>query len=289
MIYRKKPRSNAARLHALQRAAYYVKHKAAGQLPLSSEMVSRIKQMHQTYHQRLRERNHAQERTVNRNRDRAAARDRMRGTVGAYTSIFRTWTNQGWVPETEYEYFGLRASSSLETPRTQDELLPWVTLIIEGERNRLSDNCEAMTLPSVNMLEDDFEAYEEAIDAFNEANVKYRDVQKAFVEYISEVDAFIAELWSLLEHLYRELPKPARRSVLRHYGVVYVSSAGVEIQQDGDFTNTDFDGDPTGPSAPDFDETFNTDAGGSMSEPQVLDATATDRNDGQAEASPDAA
>lgn len=108
---------------------------------------------------------------------------------------------------------------------TDDEVEEWANSIVAGEANRLNTypTSPAMTNPDVALVSTLLTAYQAAKSAATLADHNLSLARNKLNNRNPTVDAFIRRAWDFLEANFSHMEPPARRDVLRGFGVVYVS------------------------------------------------------------------
>lgn len=105
--------------------------------------------------------------------------------------------------------------------KTEQDLITWGKLVVEGEPLRIGTGGNPMTNPTVGIVRVHYENFLEAYRFQKKLQENYAKATKDVADYRSEVDRVILQLWNEIEGSFDPNSEIVKRNLCREYGVVY--------------------------------------------------------------------
>ena len=128
--------------------------------------------------------------------------------------------------QSDLNYYNLDETGyNLPTLRTEEEIRTWAESVINGESSRLiaKPTASGMTNPLASEVSAQLVIAEASRDEVAAKNQELAQARNQVNLVNPQVDVFIKRAWDFLEANFSSMEAPARRNVLRQFGVVFIT------------------------------------------------------------------
>jgi len=223
MPYRRLPNTDNARMKALG-----VAHTKGGELPpfklaFSQSMFQKIKTLLPGYENAISEHRNALQLHADKNKDYQRKFKKARVYISHFIQVVDMAITRGEHPPSVRSYFGLdEKERKLPGLASEEEVLLWGKLLIEGEKNRRLSGLAPITNPTIAVVKVHYDKFLEAHNQQKSLKKRVARAHETLENLRSEADEIIQHTWNEVEDTFKDLPEEIRREKSAEYGVVYV-------------------------------------------------------------------
>ena len=105
---------------------------------------------------------------------------------------------------------------------SEEEILEWGSMLIEGERKRRMKGLNPITNPTIAVLKVHYDKFLEYYNYQKSLKMRSQRAQEQLNVMRAQVDLVIQQKWNEVEGTYGDLPEEMRREKASDYGLVYV-------------------------------------------------------------------
>lgn len=223
MPYRRLPNTDQARLRAFRNALKRSESVSPNLLPFSQKLLLELKHFYPHFHQMLEQ--------YHQSRDRQAAIGRELAenyrTARLYVSHFLQVINFAIVrgefkPEIRKFYGIAKDDGNVPEIGTEQQLLHWGKLLIEGEEKRMATGATRIYNPSLAMVRIRYEKFVEVYNRHKDLQNTTQKLMDRTIEFRAQADKLITAIWNDIENFYDKHTPEEKRNFCSEYGVVYV-------------------------------------------------------------------
>ena len=222
MPYRRLPNTDAARIRAMKIALQKGKEVPPNRMAYSPKIVMRLENFIPQFEHNIQLQRLA---LASQNKECRAQSELVKKARIYLTHFIRVMNMaifRGDLPAETRAYYGLATNeSTIPTLRNENELITWGRRIIEGEEYRLRKGGSPVTNPTIAVVKIRFESFLEANNNHRILVKKTQDYAERTVEFRSEADEIILQIWNEVEAAHSSLPEDIRKKECEDYGLVY--------------------------------------------------------------------
>jgi len=227
MPYRRLPNTDTARIKAMKVALEKGKELPPNKVAFSSKTIVRLQKFlpqfdhnFHLYHQALSSQN-------KKSRDYNEVLKKARLYLTHFIRVMNMSILRGELPAETRAYFGLSTDeSTVPSLNTENELMNWGRIIIEGEEFRIKKGGSPITNPTIAVVKVRFEKFIEAWTYHNTLAKRTIDFTEKNNILRKEADEIILQIWNEVENKHNELPEEIRKAESEEYGLVYFYRKG---------------------------------------------------------------
>ncbi len=229
-LQRRLPKTDAARLIALNAAKTKKDNTAPGAVVLTPNTITRLDTTQPLFASKMQTRaNNLQAQT-----DSTASKETKQSKARMFAShFFQSFINavlRGVFPNSHKAFYQLDVSSNSVPPLDSEPLLTfWGQRLIDGDAARITAGGAPMSMPTIAEVVtvlDDFKAENIAQSTLKDA---FDNSQEDVAAERPEADAVILRIWNEVETAHDDETPESKRRKCREYGVVYVSTEKATI------------------------------------------------------------
>lgn len=223
MPYRRLPNTDQARLRALKAAVRKAADLSVRELAFSQSTLLQLKGFYPHFEQVLQQYQH--------NRERQAGIGKLLGehfkAARLYVSHFLQVLNfciaRGELKPQVRKFFNIDPGHrSVPEIGTEQQLLDWGKVVIQGEEARMATGATRIYNPSLAMVKVKYEKFEETYNLHKDLLATSTKLMEKVAEFRTQADRLIIQLWNEIESFYEHLEPVERRRRCSDFGVVYV-------------------------------------------------------------------
>ena len=223
MPYRRLPNTDSARLKSLKSAYAKGKDLPPFKLAFSPNSYRKMQSVLPSFENAIHEHKNSLNIQADKNKEYQKRLKKVRLYISHFIQVVNMAISRGdLVPDTR-AYFGLEAEDKKVPPLTsEEEIISWGKLLIEGERQRRNKGLNPITNPTIAVLKVHYDKFMEYHNYQKSLKDRSQRAQEQLNEKRSLVDGVIQQLWNEIEDTYGDLPEEMRRDKASDYGLVYV-------------------------------------------------------------------
>ena len=221
MPYRRLPTTDKARTRALEAALERVAFKN-GKVALSAKTIEELQTVKSKFENLLKHYEMNIKIQAEKNHEYKAAMDKARMYVSHFIQVLYLTSERGEI-NGGIKYYGLGEYDGKVPPlNSEEEILHWGKIVVEGEQKRIQSGGSAIYNPSIALVRIKVEAFKDT--AIFQQNLKKNTTRtyNAMQELRKITNDFISKMWSEIEeNIITDNPK-IKRQVAQEYGIVYI-------------------------------------------------------------------
>lgn len=223
MPYRRLPNTDSARLKSLNSAYEKGKELPPFKLAFTPGSYRKMQTFLPQFEQAISEHRNSLNLQVEKNREYQKRLKKVRLYISHFIQVVNLAILRGdMVPETR-NYFGFdEDEKKVPSLSSEEELIRWGQLLIDGERKRREKGLNPITNPTIAVLKVYYDKFMEYHNYQKSLKDRSQRAQDQLNEKRSQVDVVIQQIWNEVEHTFEDLPEEMRREKATEYGLVYV-------------------------------------------------------------------
>lgn len=239
MPYRRLPTTDKARIRALEAALKKAELKIEKGLAFSNRSVEELQLVKSRFENALIQYELDLKIQSDRSKDYKAAFETARMYVSHFIQVLFLASERGEI-NGGIKYYGLEEYDGKVPPlTTEEEILNWGKIMVEGEQQRIQNGGSAIYNPSIALVKFKVEEFRDA--AIFQQNLKKNTLRSfgKMQELRKSTNEFISKLWTEIEENIPASQPKAKRQLAQDYGIVYVfrrkekkTLSSADLQQD---------------------------------------------------------
>lgn len=221
MPYRRLPNTDAARLKALEAALNKSSTVSPNDLAISQKNVQRIKYFLPVFRQSLIFHKETLNQQVTKNSTYTTLYKKTKLYISHFIQVLNLAIIREEIPHAALNYYRLPTDGKVPPLQTEQDIIKWGKLLIDGEAKRTAEGGLAMANPRIAMVK---VKYEQFIDAQKNQKFLQSATSRASDKTANirpEADELIVTVWNEVEKHFDHLSPEEKRRIAREYGVVY--------------------------------------------------------------------
>jgi len=223
MPYRRLPNTDNARQKALFKAYQKGKETPPFKLAFSQSTYQRIVSFLPGYEKKLLHQKSALTCQIERSKDYHLLQKKARLYISHFIQVINMAIQRGEISSSILDYYKLNGYSKKLPPlNTEEDIIKWGEMIIEGETKRVHKGMSPITNPTIAVVKVRYEKFLEAYT--NQKNLQLTNNRslKELAELRPMADDIILQVWNEVEESLKDLPDDFRREKAVEYGLIYV-------------------------------------------------------------------
>lgn len=228
MPYRRLPNTDQARLRALRKAIDQNDRSAnVNDLIVSFKVMNEAKVYLNVFEKTLAQYQQALDQQVSANKRYQQIVKNARLYISHFIQVLNLSVVRGEIKHEHKNFYNLDPDTcNVPDLSTENSILSWGTLLIEGEAERMRNGGSPMYNPSIAKVKVHY-------DIFKEYKTNQKVYQQNTARYLDNVtkmraagDAIIQHIWNEVEAKYADLPPYQRLQKCENYGLIYYYRRG---------------------------------------------------------------
>jgi len=221
MPYRRLPTTDKARTRALEAALKKVAFKN-GKVAISAKSIEELQTVKSKFENTLKHYEMNIQIQAEKNHEYKASMDKARMYVSHFIQVLYLTSERGEI-NGGIKYYGLDEFEGKVPPlNTEEEILNWGKIVVQGEQKRIQSGGSAIYNPSIALVRIKVEEFNDA--AIFQQNLK-RNTTRTYnlmQELRKSTNDFISQLWNEIEESIETDSPKLKRQVAQEYGIVYI-------------------------------------------------------------------
>jgi hypothetical protein len=223
MPYRRLPNTDSARLKSLRSAYERGKDLPPFKLAFSPSSYRRIQSVLPGFENAISEHRNALNIQSEKNKEYQKRLKKARLYISHFIQVVNMAISRGDLVADTLKYFGLEdEDKKMPALSSEEEVIQWGTLLIEGEHKRCSRGMNPITNPTIALVKVHFDKFMEYHNYQKSLKTRSQRAQDLLNQQRNQVDGVIQQVWNEVEDTYNDLPEEMRREKASEYGLVYV-------------------------------------------------------------------
>lgn len=227
MPYRRLPKTDQARLQALQKAIRQAENAAYNDLAISYKTRTEAQRLLMQYENQVAQYHANFDSKVNANRQYRHRVHNARMYISHFIQVLNLAVIRGEIKRSQKELYKLNPkSNSLPDLSTEEGLLQWGQNIIDGEMKRTSAGGFAIYNPTINKVKVHYDMFKEDYTSHLLHKKTHSRVFEDTESLRKQVDTIILSIWDQVEAFYKDELPYAKLQKCQAYGMIYYYRTG---------------------------------------------------------------
>ena len=227
MPYRRLPKTDQARLRALQRAIQQAGNAAYNDQAVSYKTLTEAQRFLMQYENQVAQYHANFDSKVTANKQYRHRVRNARMYISHFIQVLNLAVIRGEIKRSQKELYSLDPkSNTLPDLTTEEGLMEWGQNIIDGEMKRTSAGGFAIYNPSINKVKVHYEMFKEDYTSHILHKKKHSRVFEDTETLRKQADAIILDIWDQVEAFYKDELPYAKLQKCEAYGMIYYYRTG---------------------------------------------------------------
>jgi hypothetical protein len=227
MPYRRLPKTDQARLHALQKAIRKAENVAFNDLAISYKTRTEAQRLLMQFENQVAQYHANFDSKVTANKQYRHRVRNARMYISHFIQVLNLAVIRGEIKRSQKELYSLDPkSNTLPDLTTEEGLMEWGQKIIDGEMKRTSAGGFAIYNPSINKVKVHYEMFKEDYTSHILHKKKHSRVFEDTETLRKQADAIILDIWDQVEAFYKDELPYAKLQKCEAYGMIYYYRTG---------------------------------------------------------------
>ena len=223
MPYRRLPNTDSARLKSLKSAHDKGKDLPPFKLAFSPNSFMKINSVLPLFENAIYEHKNSLNIQAEKNKEYQHRLKKVRLYISHFIQVVNMAISRGELMLNSRGDFGLEADEKrVPHLNSEEEIIEWGSILIEGERKRRMKGLNPITNPTVAVLKVHYDKFLEYYNYQKSLKMRSQRAQEQLNQMRAQVDLVIQQIWNEVEGTYGDLPEEMRREKASDYGLVYV-------------------------------------------------------------------
>lgn len=227
MPYRRLPKTDQARLHALQKAIRQAENAAFNDLAINYKTRTEAQRLLMQYENQVAQYHANFDSKVSANRQYRHRVRNARMYISHFIQVLNLAVIRGEIKRSQKELYHLNPkSNALPDLTTEEGLLEWGQHIIDGEMKRTAAGGFAIYNPSINKVKVHYDMFKEDYTSHLLHKKTHNRVFEDTETLRKQVDTIILDIWDQVEAFYKDELPYAKLQKCQAYGMIYYYRTG---------------------------------------------------------------
>lgn len=227
MPYRRLPKTDQARLHALQKAVQQAGNAAYNEQAINYRTLNEAQRLLMQYENQVAQYHANFDSKVSANRQYRHRVRNARMYISHFIQVLNLAVIRGEIKRSQKELYKLPVkSNALPDLTTEDGLMEWGQNIIDGENQRTAAGGFAIYNPSINKVKVHYEMFKEEYTSHKLHKRTHSRVYEDTETLRKQADAIILSIWDQVEAFYKDELPYAKLQKCQAYGMIYYYRTG---------------------------------------------------------------
>lgn len=227
MPYRRLPKTDQARLQALQQAIRQAENAAYNDQAINYKTRTEAQRVLMQYENQVAQYHANFDSKVTANRQYRHRVHNARMYISHFVQVLNLAVIRGEIKRSQKELYKLDPkSNSLPDLTTEEGLLEWGQNIIEGEQKRTAAGGFAIYNPTINKVKVHYDMFKEEYTSHQLHKKTHNRVFEDIESLRKQVDSIILDIWDQVEAFYKDELPYAKLQKCKAYGMIYYYRTG---------------------------------------------------------------
>ena len=229
MPYRRVPKTDQARLHALQRAVQQAGNASYNNQVINYRTLSEAQRFLMQFENQIAQYHANFDSKVSANRQYRHRVRNARMYISHFIQVLNLAVIRGEIKRQQKELYKLNPkSNALPDLTTEEGLLEWGQNIIDGEQQRTAAGGFAIYNPAINKVKVHYEMFKEEYTSHQLHKKTHNRVYEDTETLRKKADEIILSIWDQVEAYYKDELPYAKLQKCQAYGMIYYYRTGEE-------------------------------------------------------------
>ena len=227
MPYRRLPKTDQARLHALQKAIRQAENAAFNDLAINYKTRTEAQRLLMQYENQVAQYHANFDSKVSANRQYRHRVRNARMYISHFIQVLNLAVIRGEIKRSQKELYKLNPkSNALPDLTTEEGLMEWGQNIIDGENQRIAAGGFAIYNPTINKVKVHYEMFKEDYTNHQLHKKTHSRVFEDTETLRKQADTIILSIWDQVEAFYKDELPYAKLQKCQAYGMIYYYRTG---------------------------------------------------------------
>ena len=223
MPYRRLPTTDAARIRALQAATERADQLELTKLAYSTRYIHPIRNFLQQLQSEKFQQEQSRKQVINQNKEHQKKLLRAKLYLSHFIQVLNMCIARDEFQTETRQFYGLDESDIRLPPlQTEEQVMRWGKLIIDGETKRIRMGGAPIMNPTLGKVRVWYERFKESYHSQQTANKSYKRSTAQLTDLRRKIDALLQAVWNDVEDYYSMLSIDEAHANCSEYGLVYV-------------------------------------------------------------------
>lgn len=230
MPYRRLPKTDQARLRALQQAVRQAGEVAFNQQAINYKTLTEAQRLLMQFENQVAQYHANVDTKVSDNKQYRHKVRNARMYISHFIQVLNLAAIRGEIKKGQKELYHLPPNShTLPDLSTEELLLQWGKNIIEGEQARVSQGGFPIYNPAINKVQVHYDIFREHYNTHVVHKKTHSRVYENIETMRKQIDALILEIWDQIEVFYKDELPYAKLTKCQAYGMIYYYRTGESV------------------------------------------------------------
>lgn len=222
MPYRRLPKTDAARLKALEALADNNEVYAVSGHFIDRQLIAEAQRLYAHLSDASTQYKLSMRTQVRYSKRIAALQHNAMTYLSHFLQVLFLAVDRGEVRNTELKVYGLDDKQyTVPYLKTAEALVEWAPKIINGEKERIRSGGKPILSPPIGVVSAHFDVFRGMYDAQKQYQARTQKALADMTKMRPEVDKLILQLWDVIEAHFGDRPQEERYELCRKFGIVY--------------------------------------------------------------------
>ena len=223
MPYRRLPTTDKARQRAIDTAINIATKKTSSELAFSKSTLDELHNINSLFQNVFKQYKFDIKIQADKNKDYKASLETAKMYVSHFIQVLFLTNERGEI-NGGIKFYGELENFNGKVPvlNSEEEILKWGKVIIEGEQKRIQNGGSAIYNPSIALVKIIVENFKDTAIFQNNLKRNTQRSQQKMKELRKSANDFISRLWTEIEDNIQTGPPKIKRQLSQEYGIVYV-------------------------------------------------------------------
>lgn len=227
MPYRRLPKTDKARLRALQRAVQRAGEADFNDQPIKYHTLSEAQRFLMQFENQVAQYHANFDTKVSANKQYRHKVHNARMYISHFIQVLNLAVIRGEIKRSQKELYKLDLNNTaLPDLSTEESLLEWGKNIIEGEQKRIAQGGFPIYNPAINKVQVHYDIFKEQYTTHTIHKKTHARVFEDINEMRVEADRILLDIWNQVETFYKDELPYARFCKCKEYGMIYYYRTG---------------------------------------------------------------
>ena len=222
MPYRRLPKTDAARLKALEALADNNEVYTVEGRFLDRKLIARVQKLYAALSDAVGQHSIAMRTQVRYSKRIAGLQRNAMTYLSHFLQVLFLAVERGEVSKEHIRGYGLQ-NNELTVPylKTAETVMEWAPKVIKGERDRVRQGGKPILSPPIGAVETHFDVFKSMYNAQRQYQKRTQEALADITALRPEIDGVVLEAWNAVEQHFANEPPEVRFDLCRKFGVIY--------------------------------------------------------------------
>jgi len=233
--YRRLPKTDTSRLKALADAIEMSNRLEMNDLAFSSKHIHPLRNMHQSLESAKQQQEMTWNQLVRQNKTYQKKLQKTKTYLTHFLQVINMCITREELNANDRKFYNINPDETrVPTLSTEEDILKWGKIVIEGENKRIQSGGSPVMTPTIGKVKAWYEQFKEGYHSQKTVQKSNNRANEKIKLLRDNTDSLILEVWNEVEASFSDLPDEQKRKECSKYGLNYVfrkSEKGINPQE----------------------------------------------------------